>query len=99
MFKDQRASGGRDHCEVAATIVVDPASPATPCLIKDISEQGAKLQVGNADALPDVFSVVLPVLDEIVDERSVRVRWRNADHVGVEFVLQDVEAAAPAPHR
>lgn len=88
MFKDQRASGSRDHCEFEAKIIVDPTAPATPCTIRDISEQGAKLQVASDIHLPDVFSVVLPVLDEVGDERPVRLRWRNGNLAGVKFVVQ-----------
>ena len=86
MFKDQRASGSRDHCAFEAKILIDPTAPATSCMIKDISETGAKLQVASDVYLPDVFSVVLPVLDEIGDARPVCLRWRNGDFAGVRFV-------------
>jgi hypothetical protein len=86
MVKDQRAGGQRDPCEFEAKIVVDREAPVLPCRVMDISEQGAKLQVAGDIHLPDVFSVRLPVLEEIDDERSVCLRWRNGDLIGVKFV-------------
>ena len=54
------------------------------CLVKDISENGARLEVSSLQALPDCFR-----LDYGADEQpKCCVRWRKGDERGVEFLLR-----------
>lgn len=51
------------------------------CIVKDISESGARLKVQNVVSVPDTFKLL------ISDGRSydATVKWRRIDSVGVRF--------------
>lgn len=55
---------------------------ALECVVRNLSDRGARLALGETTAVPSTFSL------EIVGEaaaRSARVRWRSPAAVGVEF--------------
>jgi len=51
------------------------------CLVRDISDTGARLKVENSLSIPDQFALTLS------DGRSfmTTVRWRKIDMLGVSF--------------
>lgn len=56
----------------------------TTCVVKDISENGARLEIGSSEVLPDCFR-----LNYGADEQpKCCVRWRKGDERGVEFLLR-----------
>jgi len=59
------------------------------CLIRDISETGARLIFSAAVAIPDVVDLYIPQKEQTL--RS-RVQWRHGDEIGVAF-----EAAPQMP--
>ena len=53
-----------------------------PCVLSDISIQGAQLEMPNAKSLPDRFVIALgPDL-----RRWCEVKWRNGEKIGIEFI-------------
>ena len=82
---EKRAIAERDRCEIKAEIVVREKDVRIPCLIIDISEQGARLQVADDAAVPDSFELAVPVAADIVDRRAAEVRWRRETMVGLRF--------------
>jgi hypothetical protein len=61
------------------------------CLVRDISEQGARLRFSEAVTIPDALELYIPNRNET---RRARIQWRLNDEVGVEFC--DEHVAAPA---
>lgn len=60
------------------------------CSLRDISDSGARLQVENADNMPDQFTLELPDMEP----RSCRVARRSGRNIGVEFIAKgNVQAA------
>lgn len=56
---------------------------AFPCLIVDVSRQGARLQIKDpADLLPSRFSLLVSAAEPMLDCEQV---WRDGDLVGVRF--------------
>lgn len=53
------------------------------CLIRDLSEGGARIAMDRAAMLPAGFRLAILGAGEA---REVRVVWRRADEAGVEFV-------------
>ena len=62
------------------------------CLIRDFSEQGARLEFSGAIAMPDVIELYVPSREE---SYRARVEWRNAGEIGVGF--GGIEAPPLAP--
>ncbi|MGI9421854.1 MAG: response regulator [Hyphomicrobiaceae bacterium] len=54
-----------------------------PCVIRNISSSGARLQVKHIDRVPDTFELLIE-LDGF--EAECKTVWRNADQVGVQFM-------------
>jgi hypothetical protein len=53
-----------------------------PCVVLDVSETGARLNLGDTQALPEQFVIALtPDL-----RRWCRVKWRKNEELGVEFI-------------
>ena len=53
------------------------------CIVRDVSEQGARLQVPESVALPDAFELYLPNKDE---HYRAQVHWRKGDQIGVSWI-------------
>jgi len=65
------------------------------CLIRDISDIGAKLKFSEAVAVPEMIELYIPNKDEF---RRARIQWRAGEEVGVAFGEEvDAPALAPAP--
>ena len=54
------------------------------CLVRDISEQGAKLELSDAASVPEQFGLRVNGKDGTY---RARVIWRNANDLGVAFEL------------
>jgi len=58
-----------------------------PCVVRDISESGARLAVEVTGAVPDTFELIIELEGF---EASCSVVWRRANEVGVRFVGEPV---------
>ena len=63
------------------------------CLIRDISDTGAKLKFSESIAVPEVMELYIPHKEEI---RRARVQWRAGGEIGVGFV-DEVQSPPTAP--
>ena len=62
------------------------------CLVRDISATGARLEVSNAVLLPELFDLYVPQKDTTY---RVRITWRAAGEIGVEFEHPQTAQATP----
>jgi hypothetical protein len=65
------------------------------CMLSDISDAGVRIEVEDAEPIPDHF--VLFLSNNGAARRACRVVWRNARQLGVKFETQlaDAEQATP----
>ena len=63
------------------------------CVVSDVSESGARIDVQDSTELPDHF--VLMLTSNGSARRYCRVMWRKPTQVGVQFTRTLAEAAAP----
>ncbi len=56
------------------------------CIVRDISDGGARLHLGHHDLVPDHFDLYVPLKEATF---AVAVRWRSHDEVGVMFVTPE----------
>jgi hypothetical protein len=52
------------------------------CIVRDVTEKGARLQVSESVALPDAFELYLPNKDE---HFRAQAEWRRGDQLGVSW--------------
>lgn len=59
------------------------------CIVRDISESGARLWISKHEIVPDRFDLYI-----VLKERTypVAVRWRSEEEIGVEFLPQAADA-------
>ena len=63
------------------------------CLVRDVSDTGAKLVFGEAVTLPDVVDLYLSNKDEV---RRAKVQWRKGHEMGVDFSNDLADAGTTA---
>ena len=61
------------------------------CLVRDVSDAGAKLVFAGAVTIPDVVELYLSNKEEV---RRARIEWRKGDETGVSFRFEDSADAA-----
>ncbi len=66
----------------AAKIILDDWG-AIDCVVRDVSDTGAKIKVGNPSLLPHKIRLLITMDNTI---RPVQVAWKHVDTVGVVFV-------------
>jgi PilZ domain-containing protein len=79
--RDQRKSRRKENVR-GGTIVYGRDRRSMPCVLLDISDDGARLVPANIFNCPDRFS--LKVADQ--PDRDCVVVWREHSHMGVKFV-------------
>lgn len=56
------------------------------CVIRNLSDRGARISCDQQVALPDFFDLILVKLQE---RRRVRAVWRDEDGIGLSFLGED----------
>ena len=67
---------------LAARINFNNGQSALHCLIRNLSDTGAKLIVSAAVTLPECFDLIIP--QKSVTRRA-RIAWRRGEEIGVRF--------------
>ena len=90
-----RRRASRKTAAIKATIVVAPQAEEWPCFVRDVSEDGALLELPSAKDLP--FRFWLQVDGDTIPHFCT-VAWRSAARIGVEF-SQDITERRIAKRR
>ena len=72
----------RRNTMIVATVVFDGGRTRLDCVIRDLSEGGAKLQVATVKGIPQSFDLIAPRHRP----HHCRVIWRALKEMGVQFV-------------
>jgi hypothetical protein len=79
---NERRSASRKKSFLQGRIFYNHGRNSIDCLVRDFSEQGARLKFPGAVATPDVVELHIPNKDETF---RATVQWRSADEMGVVF--------------
>jgi hypothetical protein len=95
----ERRSGSRQKSFLQGRIYFNNRRTSVDCLVRDFSEQGARLKFSSMTATPEVVELYIPNRDE---SYRAKVEWRNADEIGVGFDWDEKSPplapnTAPAP--
>ena len=80
-IRDKRLTARRNTM-IVATIVYGGGSNRTDCVIRNLSDGGAKLEVPSARAIPNSFDLMVPGHRP----HHCRVAWRALKELGVQFM-------------
>jgi hypothetical protein len=66
-----------------ATLVHGPDRTTTDCVVRDLSETGARLRLEAPEGLPATFHLIWLAEKAVIEVESV---WRSQDEMGVKFL-------------
>ncbi len=73
----------RTYVSRPAKIMAIGSTEMVDCMVRDLTDLGAGLQISDSDDIPDRFELVF---DSARFRRMCEVRWRGPDRMGVAFV-------------
>lgn len=88
---NERRSIPRQKTFLKGIILFNNRKSSADCVIRDLTDHGARLHFSAAIITPDVIELQIPNKDQIL---QAHVRWRKGDECGVSF--QNAREAAPA---
>jgi hypothetical protein len=89
-MKDERRASRRQKSFLRGIVYFDKRRTQMACMVRDLSESGARIVLSQAIALPDLIELQIPQREEMV---SARVQWRRADEIGLAFTKPDASAS------
>jgi hypothetical protein len=95
MGEAERRSSPRQKSFLRGIIYYNNRSAAADCLVRDISETGARLELSESVIIPYEIDLHIPKKGETF---RARVQWRHGDGVGIAFanpVAKQAGAEAP----
>ena len=82
-MRDRRTST-RQKSFLQGRIYYNNRRSSVDCLVRDISDTGARLVFSSAVTFPDVVEVYLSNKDEVC---RAQVQWRRGNEVGIDFIF------------
>ena len=89
----ERRGSRRSKSFLRGFVYVSRKRGALACLIRDLSEKGARIIFSDTVTLPDVVELYIPQREQTL---RARVQWRRNDEIGLGFTATE-RAAEAAP--
>ncbi len=81
-FRLEQRQAPRRNTMIEATIVFDGGRTRMRCIIRNLSDSGAKLEVDSVTRIPRTFDLVV----NKVRPQACAVVWRSVKELGVQFL-------------
>jgi hypothetical protein len=78
----ERRRSQRQKSFLRGCIYFNNRRSAADCLIRDISDQGARVTFSDTVSVPDAFELYIPQKEQTL---RARVLWRHGDELGLAF--------------
>jgi hypothetical protein len=78
----ERRQSTRQRSFLRGCIYFNNRRSVVDCLIRDISDDGAKIMFSDTISIPDVVDLYIPQKEQTL---KARVQWRHGDEVGLAF--------------
>jgi PilZ domain-containing protein len=79
---DERRASRRHKSFLRGVVYFDKRRSETACLVRDLSEDGARIVLSQTITIPDIIELQIPQREQVV---AARVEWRRADEAGLSF--------------
>ena len=83
----ERRASPRHKTLIKGRIYFNNRLSSMDCIVRDVGEQGSRLEFSENVALPDVFELYLPNKDEYFQAHIV---WRKANNIGVAWTPETI---------
>lgn len=70
-----------------ARILFNNNNSTIDCIVKNISPNGAKIELSNTTTVPGEFTLDIPAKSQTV---RARIMWRDTEAIGVQFIDEHV---------
>lgn len=90
----ERRRAARQRSFLQGRLFYNGRRNSVDCVIRDISEIGARLQFSAAVTVPEALELYVPHKDQM---HRVRVEWRHGEEMGVVFLNAAAAAGEAAP--
>ncbi len=90
----ERRSSQRTKSFLRGVVYVSRKRGALSCLIRDLSDKGARIIFSDQVTLPDVFELYIPQRDRNI---RARVQWRRNDEIGIAFIAGEARDPSAQP--
>jgi hypothetical protein len=87
----ERRNDSRSRSFLGAKIIFNGRNSTIDCLIRNISQTGARLFLSGNIVIPDEFELQVPKQGRSF---QARLAWRRGDEFGVQFVRDQAGAAS-----
>ena len=88
----ERRGSRRSKSFLRGFVYVSRKRGALACLVRDLSEKGARIVFSDTVTLPDVVELYIPQRHQTL---RARVEWRRNDEIGLGFTATERTAEAP----
>ena len=88
----ERRGSRRSKSFLRGFVYVSRKRGALACLVRDLSEKGARIVFSDTVTLPDVVELYIPQREQTL---RARVEWRRNDEIGLGFTATERTAEAP----
>ena len=89
----ERRRAARKKSFLRGCIYFNKRRSVADCLIRDISEEGAKIIFSDTISIPDVIELYIPQKEQTL---RAEVQWRHGNELGVTFGETDQSLSQPA---
>jgi len=89
----ERRTSSRQKSFLRGRIQFNNRRSSVDCLIRDLSEDGARLIFADTAGVPEVMELYIPQKEQTL---RAQVQWRNAGEIGVAFAAAARTRAHPA---
>ena len=79
---EKRGSPRQNRCFFRAFVYFEGGGTAVDCVVRDISETGARLQFAKPQKISEVVDLHIPIKGQSF---HAKVRWEDGNEVGVVF--------------
>ena len=84
---NERRASRRLKSFLRGVVYFDKRRSETACLVRDLSEDGARIILSQTVTIPDLIELDIPQREQTV---IARVEWRRADEAGLSFSRPDM---------
>ena len=90
----ERRRSVRQNCRLCGRVyfIDGRKSKSLPCTIRDISYEGARIELSDPADIPDAIDLYIPRQHRML---HASVRWRHGNRVGVAFASVLLNLTAP----
>lgn len=89
---EDRRRSPRNRTFVGGQLIFNQRRSTLDCTVRNLSETGAMVRLSDTVTLPEIVELYLPVKRE---SHMARIRWRDRESSGLEFIRETTPVSQP----